>query len=90
MIDIQSRLTKVLRDGNLTVADLSLWFGRPYHTVRGWTQGHRVGGAQLDAAFVVAELGQLEKRIKRRQGFPVPRMSKQDRPDYIRKQRNGR
>lgn len=34
----QARLDRAKRDGNLTTADLAIWFGRPYHTVRGWLE----------------------------------------------------
>ena len=34
--NFQNRLHAAQVLGNLSVADLSIWFARPYHTVRGW------------------------------------------------------
>ena len=52
-----NRLQAIMRDGNLTGADLARWFDRPDPTVRGWISGsHDLGGAQLDAAYVEAQL----------------------------------
>ena len=60
------RLQTVMRDGNLTGADLARWFDRPDPTVRGWISGdHDLGGAQLDVAFVEAQLVKLEKLLKK-------------------------
>ena len=33
---LQTRLQAVMVEGQLTIADLSHWFGRSYHTVRQW------------------------------------------------------
>lgn len=79
----QSRLRRVLLAGNLTVADLARWFNRSDPTVRGWVNGVRLGGPQLDAAYVVAQLVVLERRITKRQGFPVPRMTRPKRIAYL-------
>jgi hypothetical protein len=32
----QTRLQAAQVAGNLSTADLAIWFARPYHTVRGW------------------------------------------------------
>jgi hypothetical protein len=72
-----------MRDGNLTVADLSRLLERPYPTVRGWVQGVAIGGAQLDAAFVLAKLEKLERRIKSRDQLPVPRLHPSKRIQYV-------
>lgn len=91
MLAIDDRLKKVLRDGNLTVADLARWFDRRDPTVRGWVNGTQVGGAQMDSAFVLAQLDLLERKIKRKQGFPVPRLTPSDRIAYLNNiQRNGK
>ena len=83
MPNFQDRLQRVLHDGNLTVADLARWFERPDPTVRGWVAGIGLGGGPLDAAYVMAQLGLLEKRVRKHQGFPVPRMSPSKRIAYL-------
>lgn len=83
MQTFQERLTKAMREGNLTVADLARWFSRPHPTVRGWVMGGALGGAWLDTAEIEALLQKLENRIKKRNGFPVPRLSPTDRIQYL-------
>ena len=73
----------MLQDGNLTVADLSRWFDRPYPTVRGWLNGGEVGGAPLDTAWIMAQLVRLEKMLAKGRGLPVPRLTMQARAAYI-------
>jgi len=78
------RLQAIMRDGNLTGADLARWFDRPDPTVRGWISGdHDLGGAQLDVAFVEAQLVRLEKLLKRKRGLPVPRMTRAKRIEHL-------
>lgn len=78
------RLQAVMRDGNLTGADLARWFDRPDPTVRGWISGKQnLGGAPLDIAFVEAQLVKLEIFLKKKQGLPVPRMTPAKRIEYI-------
>lgn len=80
----RERLERILRDGNLTVADLARWFDRPDPTVRGWVEGtHQIGGAQLDHAFIMAQIALLENRIRRKRGLPVPQMSIRKRKKYL-------
>jgi hypothetical protein len=80
----QDRLKKVMATGNLTVADLARWFDRPHPTVNGWVRdGGNVGGATLDVAYVYAQLDKLERMIRKKQGFPVPRMPRQKRIGYL-------
>ena len=70
-----SRLQAIMRDGNLTGADLARWFDRPDPTVRGWISGdHELSGPALDVAFVEAQLVKLERLLKQNKGLPVPRM----------------
>lgn len=87
MTTFAQRLATVLRDGNLRVADLARWFDRPDPTVRGWVNGGEVGCAPLDAAMIEAVLADLEKRIRKGRGFPVPRLSPSDRIEYLARQR---
>lgn len=87
MNSLQQRLAAILHDGNLTIADLARWFGRPHPTVSGWVRGGQVGGAQLDTAYIWAQVLVLERRIRKRQGFPVPRLSRADRARYLEKLR---
>jgi hypothetical protein len=72
--EFAARLKKVLAEGNLTIADLARWFNRPHPTVAGWVKGGRVGRelAPLDAAYVTAQLVQLERRLAKKDGLPVP------------------
>jgi hypothetical protein len=41
----------------------------------------------MDAAYVTARLVLLEKRLKRRAGLPVPRMSARKRMEYLKEMR---
>lgn len=73
-MSISARLQRVLRDGNLTVADLARWFDRPYPTVDGWVKkGLMPRGGPRDGEQVLAELDNLE-RLLRRKKLPVPAM----------------
>ena len=84
MITFSARLKKAQRAGNLTVADLARWFDRNYQTVRGWVSGAcEPGGAPMDREHALELLGLLEQMIKRRQKFPVPRLSPIERVAYI-------
>ena len=79
-----TRLQAVMRDGNLTGADLARWFDRPDPTVRGWISGdHDLGGAQLDAAYVEGQLDKLERHLKKKQGLPVPRLTPAKRIEHL-------
>lgn len=83
-MQIQNRLLWCMRHGNLTVADLSRWLGRPDPTVRGWVKnGGGVGGPEQDVAELERALARLETAIKSQQGFPVPRMSPLNRITYL-------
>jgi hypothetical protein len=80
------RLQAVMQKGNLTIADLSRWFERPYPTVRGWKDGQfEPGGAPLDIAMVLALLTKLEMQIRRKEGFPVPPLTPTARIEYLEK-----
>lgn len=69
----QKRLKACQENGNLTVADLSRWFGREYATVRGWVEdGIEPGGGPGDKQHAQSLLVLLEKLIERRKGFPIP------------------
>ena len=83
-----ARLQTVMRDGNLTGADLARWFDRPDPTVRGWISGvHALSGAQLDVAFVEGQLDKLERFLKKKQGLPVPRLTPAKRIEHLAKLR---
>jgi hypothetical protein len=85
-----SRLQSIMQAGNLTGADLARWFDRPDPTVRGWISGdHDLGGAQLDVAYVEAQLTKLEGLLKKDRGLPVPRLTPSKRIAYMRKLKNG-
>jgi hypothetical protein len=81
---IQRRLQTCMKRGNLRVADLARWFGRPHPTVRGWTLlGIRPGGGPHDIERVHKLLEAMEFLIKRRKGFPLPQMTPRERKLYI-------
>lgn len=82
---LEDRLAWIMLYGNLTVMDLSRLFDRPYPTVRGWTHGGKIGGAQLDAAFVMAQIEKIERRITGKEGLPVPRLRPSERVRYVEK-----
>lgn len=90
-LSFSERLGVVLAEGNLTVSDLARWFERPRPTVAGWVRGGEVGRelAPLDAAFVSAQLVVLERRLKKREGLPVPRMAVSRRKTYLEGLKNG-
>lgn len=77
------RLNRILRDGNLTIADLARWFDRPHPTVSGWIRGGEVGGAQLDAAWIDAQLVKLETMLRKKRGLPVPRLGRSERRAHL-------
>ena len=83
MISIADRLQRAMREGNLTMADLARWFGRPHPTVRGWTNGTKVGAAALDHAWIIAMLVKLEKLIRSKKELPMPRLSPKQRIAYL-------
>ncbi len=69
--NVQARLKRAMREGSLTVADLSTWFGRDYHTVRTWvTKGRTPWGPNGDEARRLLAL--LEAAISKKRSFPVP------------------
>jgi hypothetical protein len=80
------RLEKVSKDGLLTTADLSTWFGRPYATVRGWLQGYEPWGPNGEEAR--RALTVLERAVEHENGFPVPiHLSPIARREHVRRQR---
>ena len=71
MITVQARLKHAMETGSLTVADLSIWFARDYHTVHGWIEkGREPWGPNGEASLRM--LAVLEQAIKQRRGFPIP------------------
>lgn len=81
---IQRRLQACMKRGNLRVADLARWFDRPHPTVRGWAlKDIRPGGGPHDAKMVEFDLNRLERLIKGKYGFPIPRLSPRARKQHI-------
>ena len=77
------RLVAVQKRGRLTVMDLSIWFQRPYHTVRCWAL-HGVEPWGPDGETAKRRLGQLEALIKKKRGLPVPHgLSPQQRRAHV-------
>jgi hypothetical protein len=67
------RLESAAQSGKMTTADLSVWFARPYATVRGWlTNPHHYVPWGPDGDEAQRLLTILERAIKRKDGFPVP------------------
>lgn len=81
---LQIRLRACQDRGNLTLSDMARWFGRPIPTVRGWVErGAKPGGGPIDKDHVEQLLGLLETLIRKRKGFPVPRMAPDARVVYL-------
>lgn len=85
----QHRLRACSRGGNLTVADLGRWFARPYQTVRSWhDRGIEPGGGPIDKDHAESMLKLLETMIRKRQGFPLPRLAPSARAGHLMKIRS--
>ncbi len=66
MRTFQQRLARCVERGNLTVADLSRWFGRPYQTVRSWlTDGWEPGDGPVTRRYIGVRLARLETVVRR-------------------------
>lgn len=86
MAEFSRRLVRCMRQGRMTVADLSHWFSRPYPTVRTWVYDRRQpeGPAGDEAERL---LRRLERRV--RDGLVIPvTLSKRQRPAYVKKLRH--
>lgn len=84
MATFAQRLQAVMRDGNLTGADLARWLGRADPTVRAWLSGKNVmRGPEQDAMEVERLLKTLETAIRQGKVLPVPRLSAPDRIEYL-------
>jgi hypothetical protein len=80
----QKRLLACQRGGNMTVADLARWFDRPYQTVRSWVeQGIEPGGGPIDRYHAANLLTLLETLVKKKVGFPVPRLPPKERIAHL-------
>lgn len=79
----KARLLAAQRAGNMTVADLQRWFDRSYATVRSWTEGAEPGGGPIDREHAMQMLGLLEELIKRKKGFPIPRLAPEKRIEHL-------
>ena len=63
----QQRLQRCRERGNLTVADFSRWFDRPYATVRSWlTEGWEPGDGPVTQKRMEDRLAQLEAVVRDR------------------------
>ncbi len=61
----QSRLKTCVERGNLTVADLHRWFGRPYATVRSWLDdGYEPAGGPVTVRRAHDRLAALEDFVR--------------------------
>lgn len=66
MKTFQQRLRACVESGNLTVADLGRWFGRPYATVRSWLHdGWEPAGGPVTVRRVETKLQRLEGVVSR-------------------------
>ena len=63
-VNFQSRLQRCVERGNLTVADLARWFGRPYATVRCWlVDGWQPAGGPVTIKRMQHRLKLLEATV---------------------------
>lgn len=85
---IATRLAKCQQQGLLTTADLAHWFGRPYHTVRGWV-AHDYLPRGPQGAEAIRRLEWLEYALSIGYGFPLSLTESQNqRPATIERIRN--
>ena len=85
---VEARLKRAMLAGSLTTADLSIWFARPYATVRGWLQGYEPWGPHGEESRRL--LGVLEQAIQSYRGFPVPvHLSPIERRKHMKRLRHG-
>lgn len=82
---LKERLERIRREGNLTVADLSRWFSVPYPTMRCWTRGTIPAGGLGDRENLETVVSNLERKIAKGRGFPVPRLPPPERIAYLEK-----
>ena len=87
MATFNERLERVRTTGQLTTADLSIWFERPYSTVHAWlARGYEPWGAHADEATRLLKL--LERAIARRK-FPMPyQLSPLERREHVQQVRH--
>lgn len=89
MTELQKQLRWILREGNLTIADLARWLDRPHGTVSGWLRGGNLRLPPLDTCRVVRDLDALVLKITQKgTGFPVPEMPFPERREYLDKLKN--
>lgn len=80
----QSRCKAVIKRGDLTVADLAAWLGRPYPTVWRWVNSGWVPRGP-DGRKSLANLERLEKAVTDPALFPIPdHVSSRLRAAYVR------
>lgn len=84
------RLSSCADAGDLTPADLSYWFDRPYHTVWFWIRDKRSPrGTNLQTRRLNRRLELLEKSLRQCIGMPIPiDLDASARPKYIMKLRH--
>ena len=80
----QARLRRVLRDGNLTVADLARWFGRKDATVRAWVNsGYGPRGGYRDQVYIQDRLNELERKIFKNEKSIPPGLDRKGRRQFM-------
>jgi len=60
----QLQLKTAMFHGGLTVADLSIWFGRSYHTVRMWVVNGCTPRLPPSAEEAITDMELLEKAVR--------------------------
>ena len=84
MKPFSERIQKCMDSGRLTGVDLSIWFGRPYHTVRTWRIGKHEPWSPWEQEAERC-LTVLERLIREHKKFPIPASFKaSERQDYMR------
>lgn len=79
------RISRCVKRGDLSRADLALWFGRPYTTIRSWVELERIPnpdtppGREAHRLLVL-----LEQAIEHDVRFPIPvHLSQRYRKKYV-------
>lgn len=84
----QQRLERAKKSGSLTTADLSIWFARPYATVRGWIENGYEPWS-VHEGEISRLLDVLETAIRKKRGFPLPsKLSPFERREHVTRMRH--
>ena len=90
MKDFCERLNKAAPKGDFTVADLSRWFDRSYHTIWFWVnKGVKPRGSKGQKKIIYGWLEKLEQAVASNPKLPIPPTLNQfERVEYVEKLRH--